>query len=159
MPNARKGRRLLRPLSARQAAYLVSGVAMAAVSFAFLVTAVTASALFAITILGPPFVAHPLAGAGRLADLERRRAALVLGTPIPAVRHDQVGRLFGQRVRLAARARTTWKEIGWLAFLATLGFAGGTLALSAWIALGWALTLPLYWWALPPGNVAHITDS
>jgi signal transduction histidine kinase len=42
-----------------------------------------------------------------------------------------------------------WKDFAWHVVNSVLGFGFGVAALSLWASVGWLLTLPVYWWALP----------
>jgi signal transduction histidine kinase len=50
----------------------------------------------------------------------------------------------------------TWKDLAWLVVNSLLGFGFGVAAFSLWISVGYLLTLPLYWWALPHSALPDI---
>ena len=95
-----------------------------------------------LCLLGLPIAAATIRGWKALARFERRRAALVLGEPIPAPPERAPagdGRWARWRDRLTDSM--TWRELGWAAVLASagliaasllLGLASATLALLAW---------------------------
>ena len=89
-------------------------------------------------LLGLPVLAVVILGWSALARLERRRAAPVLGTPIP----QPPARVPDERLAARWRARLgdamTWRELGWTALISIfgliapsllLGLASGTIAL------------------------------
>ena len=65
-------------------AYLLLGLVVSAVAFALFLTTVIVGGLLALTFIGLPIWLGLAYGARVLSNLERRRAALVFGEPIPS---------------------------------------------------------------------------
>ena len=107
----------------------------------------TLSITFALLIVGLPIVLATFAAFRLLADLERERAALVLGAPIASAYRAHDGRL-GQRLRVSLTDPQSWKDLAYLGLFGVVGFVWGTVWLTVWAyALG-SLTARR-WWALP----------
>ncbi|HYI17816.1 MAG TPA: sensor domain-containing protein [Solirubrobacteraceae bacterium] len=99
----------------------------------------------AVLTVGIPILAVTLLLWKAGANLERRRAALVLGRPIPrpAPRPVAPGRLAGWRSRI--KDRMTWRELGFM-FLLGLGWVGtsvGFVSVALYSAAVAALVAPL----------------
>jgi signal transduction histidine kinase len=132
------------------ALYLLLGLVSSIVVFTVWITGVTLSLTLGLLIVGFPVVIATFAVFRWLSDLERRRAALVLGEPlISDYRRPPAGARLAVRLRAAAHDPQRWKDIAYLAIFSVVGFAWGTIWLVLWgYALG-SLTLPAWWWALP----------
>ena len=143
---AETGSRWLR--AGRDAAYLGLGALTGTLAFGVWIAGVTASITFALLIVGLPVVIGTFAVFRWLADLERRRAALVLGTPIASVYRARDGRL-GQRLLASLTDPQSWKDLAYLGIFGVLGFSWGTIWASAWGFVLGSLTLPAWWWAMP----------
>ncbi len=84
------------------------------------------------------------------ARVERRRAALVLGAPIPErYRRGEPGAGWFARLRAAAADPATWKDFAWTGVCGVLGFAISLAAIVLWAVVLGLVTLPAWWWALP----------
>jgi signal transduction histidine kinase len=135
------------------ALYLLTGGCAACVAFSVCVAGVTLSLTLGLLIIGLPVVLLTFWTFRLLADLERRRAALVFGAPLmsdyrraPA---GGSGRRFGPRLRTATLDPQTWKDTAYLAIFSVLGFTWGVVWATLWgVALG-SVVLPAWWWAMP----------
>jgi signal transduction histidine kinase len=137
----------LRRLGA-EAAYLALGLVSGTLAFGVWTAGVTASVTCALLIVGLPVVIATFAVFRWLADLERKRAALVLGAPIPSAYRGREGG-FGQQLLASLSDPQSWKDLAYLGVFGVVGFVWGTLWLGVWgYAIG-SLTLPAWWWALP----------
>jgi signal transduction histidine kinase len=131
-----------------EAAYLALGLLSGALAFGVWIAGVTLSITFALLIVGLPVVLATFALFRLLAELERKRAALVLGAPIPSAYRAHEGHL-GQRLLGALSDPQSWKDLAYLGLFGVVGFVWGTIWLAVWAyALG-SLTAPAWWWALP----------
>ncbi len=142
---------VLRPVTAaawRETAYLLLGALMSAAAFAVILFGTIVGGL-AITVLGLPVLLLVVLVMRGLAQLDRRRAALVLGAPIPAGYRSRVADRLYRRAWLVLKDAATWKDFLWLVVLTPLGFGFGVAAASLWAVVGYGLSLPAYWWALP----------
>jgi signal transduction histidine kinase len=132
------------------ALYLLTGLVTSVVAFTVWVIGVTLSLTLGLLIIGFPIVLATFWCLRVLADFERRRAALVFGTPLQAAYRPTPpdGRL-GGRLRAAAHDPQRWKDLGYAALHGSLGFVWGTVWLVlVGFTLG-SLTLPGWWWAMP----------
>jgi signal transduction histidine kinase len=133
------------------ALYLLTGLATSIVAFTVWVTGVTLSLTLGLLIVGFPIVLATFWLFRLLAELERRRAALVFGHElVSAYRPAPPDGRFASRLRVAAHDPQRWKDVVYLAIHGVLGFVCGTV----WIVLVsfviGSITLPTWWWALPP---------
>jgi signal transduction histidine kinase len=135
------------------ALYLLSGLATSIVAFTIWVCGVTLSLTLGLLIVGFPIVLATFWCFRLLADVERRRAALVFGTPLAAAyRPAPPDGRFGSRLRTAAHDPQRWKDVAYLGLHGVLGFIWGTvwIVLVA-IVLG-GITMPAWWWTVPGGT-------
>jgi signal transduction histidine kinase len=148
LPAQTSGTRLRR--IGADALYLLLGLVMSIVAFTAWVTGVTLSLTLGLLIVGFPVVILTFACFRWLADLERWRAALVLGERLPsAYRPAPADRRIAGRLKAAAHDPQRWKDVAYLAVLSVVGFVWGIVWITLWgYALG-SLTLPAWWWALP----------
>src|SRR3954453_16243085 len=140
-------------------AYLLLGLVVSAVAFAFFLTTVIVGGLMAVTLIGVPIWLGLAYGARLLADLERRRAALVLGKPIVSAYRPRPERGVVARVKVVVHDPETWRDLAWQLVVSIVGFAGGLIAATLWVTAGYALTFPLYWWALPHSALPDVSDG
>jgi signal transduction histidine kinase len=140
----------LRQLGA-DALYLLTGFVTSIVAFTVWVTGVTLSLSLGLLIIGFPVVLASFWCFRLLADLERKRAALVFGTPIVSAYRPAQGRL-GHRLKTAAHDPQRWKDVAYLALHGVLGFIAGTLWLVLVAVVLGGITLPAWWWAVPGGT-------
>jgi signal transduction histidine kinase len=130
--------------------YLLTGLASSIVAFTVWVSGVTLSLTLGLLIVGFPIVLATFWCFRLLADFERKRAALVFGTPLAsAYRPPPADGRFASRLRAAAHDPQRWKDVVYLALHGVLGFTWGTI----WLVLvGFVLgsiSLPAWWWAMP----------
>jgi signal transduction histidine kinase len=132
------------------ALYVLSGLVASIVAFTVWVTAVSVTLSLIILIIGLPLVMLSFALFRAMCDVERTRAALVLGEPIDAYyRPMPPASRFGQRLRVVSTDPQTWKDTAYLLILSVVGFTWGVVWLVLWgYAIG-SITLPAWWWALP----------
>jgi signal transduction histidine kinase len=132
------------------ALYLVLGFVASVVAFTVWITGVTLSLSLGLLIIGFPIVLLTFASFRLLADLDRRRAALVFGEPLMSdYRALPQVRRFMPRLKVAVSDPQTWKDTAYLPILSVLGFAWGTIWACLWgVALG-SILLPAWWWAMP----------
>jgi signal transduction histidine kinase len=141
-------------------AYLLLGLPVGIVTFTVIVTGAVTGVSLLVTLVGiPVLVATAYADRG-LAWVERRRAALVLGRPIPDPRRRPPERP-GAVAWLKALAVDphTWKEAAWMIALFAVGLVGFVVAVVLWAVGLWGVTFPLYWWALPHEALPQVAGS
>jgi signal transduction histidine kinase len=132
------------------ALYLLTGLLGSTVAFSVWIAGVTLSLTLGLLIIGFPIVLLTFATFRVLADVERRRAALVLGAPLLSdYRRTPADRRMGRRLHAAAVDPQTWKDTAYLLIFSVVGFTWGTLWVTLWgVAVG-SILLPAWWWAMP----------
>src|SRR4051794_6198458 len=135
--------------------YLLLALPMGTLAFTVVVTGWSLALGLAITLIGLPVAMITIHASRWLAWIERRRAALVLGHPIPAVYKPATGRFFG-RLKALFSDTSTWKDLGWHLLLLPVGVADFVVAVTAWsVSLG-LLSIPAWWWALPASDPSEL---
>jgi signal transduction histidine kinase len=137
----------------REALYLLTGTVAASVAFTVWITGISLSLTLGLLIIGFPIVLLTFVTFRLLADVERRRAALVLGEPLMSdyrpVPATERGRRLMPRLRAAALDPQTWKDTAYLLVLSGVGTVWGIVWGSLWaVSLG-SIVLPVWWWAMP----------
>jgi signal transduction histidine kinase len=131
------------------ALYLLLGSIASVVAFTVWVTGVTLSLTLGLLIIGFPVVIGTFIVFRWLADLERKRAALVFGEPLGSAYRPLPADRLAVRLRSAAHDAQRWKDVAYLGQLGVLGFVWGTIWAVLWgVALG-SIFLPTWWWAMP----------
>jgi signal transduction histidine kinase len=150
--------RAFRAITWIELSYLLLGGLTSCLAFGVLLAGSIVGGLLGVTIVGLPVLVGAFWTARRLAGIERARARL-LGPPIPE-RWRRPAKP-GVQARLASYAKDpqTWKDLGWLTLLTPIGFGFAVGAATIWGVVGWALSTPLWWWAVPKGGRAQIGGS
>ena len=133
----------------RALAFLVTGMVLGPVGFAWSLAATLVVLLTSITHLG----GHAFLGAAwitrRFAGLERRRAGWVLGAPVAAPYVPVSGSKLRERVGSVAGQPATWRDVAWLVLSLPVGLATGVAGLVvALVGIG-AAVAPAWAWAVP----------
>ncbi|HEY3683062.1 MAG TPA: sensor histidine kinase [Streptosporangiaceae bacterium] len=119
-------------------------------------------ALFGLVMAVPAVLVLPVlpeaAGVLRsLAATERRRAGRLLGERIPAP-YRPLGGGHWRRVRTVVRDPATWRDLLWLVVHGPTGTFAALIAVGLWPGTVSSLTMPLWWWLLPPGTVTAFVE-
>ena len=132
------------------ALYVFTGALASCVAFTVWLAGTTLSLTLGLLIIGFPIVLLTFATFRLLADLERRRAALVFGEPLMShYRPMPAGHRIGPRLRAATMDPQTWKDTAYLAIFSVVGFVWGVIWSILWgVALA-SIVLPTWWWAMP----------
>ncbi len=147
----------LRPLGTRRLgewgrdfAFHSVGFVTSVIGFTLWVTAVSVTLSLLIFVIGFAVALGSFYLFRWFAQIERRRAALVLDEPIPD-RYRTIPRGAGwfHRLKLMAKDPATWKDFTWTLLSGTLGFVFATVALTLWGLVVGMITLPAWYWALP----------
>jgi hypothetical protein len=133
---------------AHDATYLILGLPIGVAAFSLVVTGLALGAGLAITLVGIPIILATLIAARGIAELERRRAAPVLGAPIRGRERRLEGDAWA-RTRTVATDPATWRDTLWSLLLLPIGTAGFTVAVTVWSTALGLVSSPLYVWALP----------
>ena len=134
--------------------YVASGLPLGTVWLTLLVTLLALGIGLAVITVGIPILAITLLLWRWGANLERERAAMVLGAPIarpqPAVPSST--RLL-DRWMARVRDRGTWRDLGYMLLLGPLGIVTGTIVIALWSAAFAALLSPAAAAAAPAGSL------
>lgn len=132
----------------RDLAFHVAGMVTSILGFTLWVTGVSVSLSLLIVYVGLVTTLLSFYAFRWFARLERHRAAIVLGAPIPErYRAAPRGAGWWQRLKVAAKDPATWKDFTWTIVCGVVGFAFSVTAISAWASVLYLLTLPLWFWA------------
>jgi signal transduction histidine kinase len=148
---ARLRRELVDPRTYGRIGYLLVAGVLGTLEFVFLVTAIAVGVSVAVVIIGIPILIGTVYAWGWMAGCERRIIGTLTGTCIPSPYRPAPpgGRLNRLRARLADPA--TWKDLTFLLLQFPFGLVSFILA-AAVLGVGvQALTLPLWYWAIPDG--------
>ena len=133
------------------ALYLGTGLLISIEAFAIWVTGVTLSLSLALMIIGLPVVLATFVVFRWIADIERRRAALVLGAPIPDAHRPRESGGFVARLMAVLRDPQSWRDMLYLALLSVVGFVWGVVWLTVWAVVLGSVAMPAWWWSVPDG--------
>ena len=140
-------------------AYLTIGMATAILGFGIWVGAGVATLTLLVFVVGLPVFLLSTLLFRWTAELDRRNAALALGSPLRGRYRDHRGEGFFARLGRTAGDPQTWKDLGWLIAHSALGLGFGLLALIL-VALPLAMAAtPAWYWAVPEGadvGVSHL---
>src|SRR5437868_11296885 len=109
-------------------AYLAIGLAASVVAFCVWVAAVSVTRSLLIFVVGLPLFLLSAIAFRWAAELDRRNAALVLGTPLRGSYRDHRGEGFFERLASTATDLQTWRDLLWLVLHSGVGFALGCAA-------------------------------
>ena len=135
----------------RDLAFHAAGLVMSIAGFTLWVTGVSVTLGVAVTIVGLLSALVFFWAFRWFARIERHRAALVLGAPIPErYRRGEPGASWFARLRAAAADPATWKDFAWTGFGSVLSFALSTAVVSLWGSILYLVSLPIWFWAPNP---------
>lgn len=138
--------------SFREFLYVAGGAPVGALWFTLLGVGIATGVSTGIVIVGIPLLALTLLFWRWAANVERGRAALVLGAPIGRPPEPVPARpTFLSRWRARITDRATWKELGYLLALGPVGVLSGTVAITVW-ALALAAVISPAVTAAAPGQ-------
>lgn len=126
----------------RAAAYLAAGLRTA-------VPALAGSVLLPLLLLAPflPFTERRIRA---LADAERRRAARILGAPIPRPYPPEHGR------PRPVWTLATWRDMCWMTVHGWVGLLLPLLFIPLWLSIPFTATVPAWWRLVPPGKTIYV---
>jgi signal transduction histidine kinase len=130
-------------------AYLLLGLPAGVIAFTVVVTGWATALGLAITLIGFPIALATIVVSRGMANAERWRAALVLGTPVRGRYRDTSNGKILERLRAVFADGQTWKDLGWHLLLLPVGIVGFTVAVVCWCWSLWCLTFPL-WFKITP---------
>jgi signal transduction histidine kinase len=148
-------RHLLTPSSGRETLYLLVGAVVGQIGFTIITVLVPLAFGLSFALIGLPVAVLAARIARGWCGIDRRRAALVLGAPIPGRYATFEERGFIARRLLVLTDRQTWLDALWMVLALPLGVLGASVALLAWLALPGLLFAPVYAWSIPGWIHAH----
>lgn len=132
----------------QEALYLISTIPAALAATLVLSVALPLSVGLVISVIGFPLLIGVFWIFRRYMVIERRRLRLIDREPLEVAYAKQEGSLFA-RIGAYFTDVQTWKDVGWLLFLALVAFPASLIALGAWLVAIGALVYPLWGWSLP----------
>ena len=132
--------------------FQLGGLPASILAFVVLVTGVSVAAAAIGVIIGLPVLLGIFAVARWNAKLERLRVGWARGERVPEAYRRRTGNWL-RRLRVAAGDPQTWKDLGWLSFIGTVGFGASVAILTTWAVVAGLLVLPAWNWALPNGGL------
>jgi hypothetical protein len=130
-------------------AYLVLSLPIGIAAFTVAVTGISLAAGLLITLIGIPVLLLTLLACRGLAAVERTRASLVLGEPVPGAERTWRRDDWLSTTKAIVSDPGAWRDLFWAVLLMPIGIATFTIAVTAWSAALGLLTSPLWYWALP----------
>jgi signal transduction histidine kinase len=129
-------------------AYQLLALPATVLAFASVLGGFIVAVVLGITIVGAPVALAVFALLRAHVELERRRAALTLGVPLTASYRPRRGGLFG-RLGSALADPQSWRDLAWLSFAGTFGFAASVAVVTLWVSVLGLVLMPAWWWTLP----------
>jgi signal transduction histidine kinase len=143
----------------RDLVFHVAGLATSIAGFTLWVTGVSVTLSLAITVVGLLSALGFFWAFRWFARMERHRAAIVLGAPIPErYRRGDAGAGWFARLRAAAADPATWKDFAWTIVCGVLGFALSVAAICLWGSILYLISLPIWYWAPNPPQSIGIME-
>jgi signal transduction histidine kinase len=136
-------------------AYLLLGLPLGIAFFTFEVAAVSTGGGLLITLIGFPILLLTVLINRGLANIERQRASLVLGEPIPSRYKVAESGSIWARLKAIAADPATWKDGIWMVLMLPLGILGFVVAVTTWCVVLGLLTQP-FWWKAATHHSGHI---
>jgi signal transduction histidine kinase len=133
---------------AREQGHLLTGAAIGLAGPVLVYLMLLSLPLTVAAGLGIPLFVGAVWLTRRLADLQRRRAAVVLGAPITSP-YAPLPRGLLARTQAHIRDRATWRDLAWLLCQFVVGVACLALGLALWLAAAQCLSAPLLRALLP----------
>jgi signal transduction histidine kinase len=130
-------------------AYLLLGLPAGVIAFTVVITGWATALGLAITLIGFPIALATIVVSRGLANAERWRAALVLGSPIRGRYRDARNARMIERLKAVFADGQTWKDLGWHLLLLPVGIVGFTVAVVCWCWSLFCLTFPI-WFKITP---------
>ena len=141
--------RLPRPsVIAGDFAYLVLSLPIGIVTFTVAVTGISLAGGLLITLIGIPVLLLTLLACRGLAAVERTRAALVLGEPVPGAEKPWKRDGAWETTKAVITDPGAWRDLVWSVVLMPIGIATFTITVTAWTTALGLLTSPIWWWSL-----------
>ena len=142
----------------RDLVFHLAGLLTSIIALALWPVGVATSVSMAITYFGLLIALGTLLAFRWFAQVERRRAGLVLGQPIPErYRPARSGR-WTTRLHDLMGDRTTWRDFAYTALAATVGGSLSLVAISLWASVLGLIAMPAWYWSIPGGAELGLFD-
>ncbi|GAA3395593.1 sensor domain-containing protein [Cryptosporangium minutisporangium] len=141
----------------RSAGYLALGLFTGVLGLAAFIVVVVVGVTFSALIVGVPVLLAALAVSRGMAEIERRRAGIVLGTAVP-VPYPLVSGRYLRRIGQWLAAPSTWRDLAHHLFLFPVTLFSAIVALSFWGAALGSMTLWTWYWAMPNDTIYIFGD-
>jgi signal transduction histidine kinase len=136
----------------RDLVYQLGSLPASILAFTVIVAGVSVAATAIGIIIGLPLLLAIFAIVRWNAKLERKRTAYTLGAPIPEAYRRRTGNWL-RRLRIVSTDPQSWKDLAWLTFMGTVGFAASVAMITMWGVVLGMLVLPAWYWSLPHNGV------
>ena len=133
----------------RDLLFHVAGFVTANVGLVLWWTGVPLSLGLAVVYVGLLLGLATLLACRWFARVERRRAAIVLGAPIPERYPPAAGGSWTGRLQALLGDATTWRDFAWTALAGVVALPLSALAVTLWGLVLGLVTLPAWYWSLP----------
>src|SRR4051794_4525190 len=121
--------------------FQLGGLPASILAFAVVVAGVSVAAAAIGIIIGLPLLLAIFAVVRWNTKLERLRVGWARGERIPAAYRRRTGNWL-RRLRIAASDPQSWKDLGWLTFMGTVGFGAAVALITMWGVVLGLLFLP-----------------
>jgi signal transduction histidine kinase len=136
----------------RDLVFHLAGTVTATIGMTLWITGVSVSLSLAITYFGLVVALGTLLGCRWFARVERRRAGIVLGAPIPERYAPLEDARWTSRLHTLIGDPTTWRDFAWTGLSGVVGMTLSVLAVALWGAVLQLVTLPTWYWATADGS-------
>jgi len=136
----------------RDLVYQLGSLPASILAFTVVVAGVSVAAAAIGIIIGLPLLLAIFAIVRWNAKLERKRTAYTLGARIPEAYRRRTGNWL-RRLRIVSTDPQSWKDLAWLTFMGTVGFAASVAMITMWGVVLGMLVLPAWYWSLPQNGV------
>jgi signal transduction histidine kinase len=133
----------------RDLLFHLAGFVTANLGLVFWSTFVPLSLGLAITYVGLVVALGTLLGCRWFARVERRRAGIVLGAPIPERRAPRRDARWTARLHALVGDPTTWRDFAWTGLTGFVALPLSCVAVTLWALVLGSLSLPAWYWSLP----------
>jgi signal transduction histidine kinase len=142
----------------RDLVFHLAGLLTSIVGFTLWTVGVATSMSVAITYFGLLVALGTLLAFRWFAQVERRRAGLVLGEPIPERYPPPGSGRWTARLHDLIGDRSTWRDFAYTAFAGTVGFSLSIIAISLWASVLGLVAMPAWYWSIPGGVQLGLFD-
>lgn len=135
-------------------AFHVAGIVAAVLAAVLWTAAVTVGLVLAITVVAAPAIAGAFRVLRAFTGMERRRALLAGGQPLPEPPPMSSGGSTWARLRTTLRDGNAWRDLAWTMVSSVMSLALGVMTVAAWAAALYLVSVPAWFWAVPDGAVS-----